>query len=79
MTVAATVHCSHCDHVTVVCAGYLYHLTLKIVDSLNIEELRTKKRDLLKQLTKPLTKRIVRVSHRQHVQSVGSPTACGDG
>ena len=62
-----------------VCAGYLYHLTLKIVDSLNIEELRTKKQDLLKLLTKPLTKRIVQVSHRQHVQSVGSLTACGDG
>lgn len=51
------------------CAGYLYHLTLKIVDSLNIEELRTKKQDLLKQLTKPLTKRIVQVSGGQNTVS----------
>lgn len=65
--------CDHCcDVVIVMCAGYLYHLTLKIVDSLNIEELRTKKQDLLKQLTKPLTKRIVQVSCGQNTQCLKS-------
>ncbi|XP_076456282.1 sodium-dependent phosphate transport protein 2A-like [Babylonia areolata] len=44
--------------------GYLYFLTLEIVQSLNMEELRTKKQDLLKQLTKPLTKRIVQVDKK---------------
>ena len=63
--------------VIVMCAGYLYHLTLKIVDSLNIEELRTKKQDLLKQLTKPLTKRIVQVSCGQNTQCLKSCSLWG--
>nr|KAG5705673.1 hypothetical protein BaRGS_026612 [Batillaria attramentaria] len=44
--------------------GYLYHLTSEIVKSLNMEQLRTKKQDLLKQLTKPLTSRIVQIDKK---------------
>ncbi|KAL8570992.1 hypothetical protein ACOMHN_037852 [Nucella lapillus] len=44
--------------------GYLYYLTLEIVQSLNLEGMRTKKQDLLKKLTKPLTKRIVQVDKK---------------
>ena len=50
--------------------GYLFHLTQEIVDSLNMEELKTQKRDLLKQLTKPLTSRIVQVSLYPTVQYI---------
>ncbi|PVD35712.1 hypothetical protein C0Q70_02675 [Pomacea canaliculata] len=42
-------------------AGYLYHLTTQIVQSLNLENLHTQNQDLLKKLTKPLTQRIVTV------------------
>ncbi|PVD35711.1 hypothetical protein C0Q70_02674 [Pomacea canaliculata] len=41
------------------CAGYLFHLTSVLVENLNLENLHTKDQDLLKQLTKPLTQRIV--------------------
>ncbi|GFN93139.1 sodium-dependent phosphate transport protein 2a [Plakobranchus ocellatus] len=48
------------EHLT----GYLYHLTGLIIDSLNMENVKANKQDLLKKLTKPLTSRIVKVDKK---------------
>ncbi|CAL1526046.1 unnamed protein product [Lymnaea stagnalis] len=42
-------------------AGYLYHLTGAIVNSLDIDHMRAKNQDLLKTITKPLTSKIVQI------------------
>lgn len=44
--------------------SYLYHLTRLIVDSFNIQSNGEANVELLKKLTKPLTKRIVQVNHK---------------
>lgn len=46
------------------CTGYLYHFTQIIVDSFNMEDMKAKKQDLLKKLTKPLTSRIIKVDKK---------------
>ncbi|GFO40645.1 sodium-dependent phosphate transport protein 2a [Plakobranchus ocellatus] len=48
------------EHLT----GYLYHLTGLIIDSLNMENVKANKQDLLKKLTKPLTSQIVTVDKK---------------
>lgn len=48
------------EHMT----GYLYHLTGLMIRSLNMENMKANKLDLLKKLTKPLTSRIVQVDKK---------------
>ncbi|PVD35713.1 hypothetical protein C0Q70_02676 [Pomacea canaliculata] len=44
--------------------GYLFHLTSWLVKSLDVENMHTENHDLLKELTKPLTQRIIMVDEK---------------
>ena len=44
--------------------GYLYHLTLKIIDSLDLKKQENLKQDYLKKITKPFTDKVIKLDKK---------------